>query len=60
MITLKSGGMSHSKKIAYSIIKIPISQNERKQTGPKGNHASTKRNQSKMNLNVSMWTEILN
>jgi hypothetical protein len=31
---LESGGMSHSKKIAYSIIKIPIPQNERKQTGP--------------------------
>jgi hypothetical protein len=37
MITLESGGMSHSKKIAYSISKIPIPQNERKQTGPKGN-----------------------
>jgi hypothetical protein len=34
MITLKSGGMSHSKKLAYSISKIPIPQNERKQTGP--------------------------
>jgi hypothetical protein len=34
MITLESGGMSHSKKIAYSISKIPIHQNERKQTGP--------------------------
>jgi hypothetical protein len=34
MITLKSGGMSHSKKIVYSISKIPIPQNERKQTGP--------------------------
>ena len=34
MITLESGGMSHSKKIAYSISKIPIPQNERKQTGP--------------------------
>jgi hypothetical protein len=31
---LKSGGMSHSKKIAYSISKIPIPQNESKQTGP--------------------------
>jgi hypothetical protein len=28
MITLKSGGMSHSKKIAYSISKISIPQNE--------------------------------
>ena len=37
MITLESGGMSHSKKIAYSISKIPIPQNERKQTGPKNN-----------------------
>jgi hypothetical protein len=36
MITLESGGMSHSKKLAYSISKIPIPQNERKQTGPKG------------------------
>jgi hypothetical protein len=36
MITLESGGMSHSKKIAYSISKIPIPQNEKKQTGPKG------------------------
>jgi hypothetical protein len=36
MIILKSGGMSHSKKIAYPINKIPISQNERKQTGPNG------------------------
>jgi hypothetical protein len=35
MITLESGGMSHSNKIAYSISKIPIPQNERKQTGPK-------------------------
>jgi hypothetical protein len=34
MITLESGGMSYSKKIAYSISKIPIPQNERKQTGP--------------------------
>jgi hypothetical protein len=34
MITLESGGMSHSKKIAYSISKIPIPRNERKQTGP--------------------------
>jgi hypothetical protein len=30
MITLKSGGMSHLKKIAYSISKIPNPQNERK------------------------------
>jgi hypothetical protein len=36
MITLESGGMSHSKKIAYFNSKIPIPQNERKQTGPKG------------------------
>jgi hypothetical protein len=28
--------MSYSKKIAYSISKIPIPRNERKQTGPKG------------------------
>jgi hypothetical protein len=35
MLTLESGGMSHSKKIAYFISKIPIPQNERKQTGPK-------------------------
>jgi hypothetical protein len=35
MITLKSGRMSHSKKIVYSISKIPIPQNKRKQTGPK-------------------------
>jgi hypothetical protein len=34
MITLESGGMSHSKKIVYSIIKIPIPKNESKQTGP--------------------------
>jgi hypothetical protein len=34
MITLESGGMSHSKKIDYSISKIPIPRNERKQTGP--------------------------
>jgi hypothetical protein len=34
MITLESGGMSYSKKLAYSISKIPIPQNERKQTGP--------------------------
>jgi hypothetical protein len=34
MITLESGGMSHSKKIAHSISKISIPQNERKQTGP--------------------------
>jgi hypothetical protein len=32
MITLESGGMSHSKKLAYSISKIPIPQNESKQT----------------------------
>jgi hypothetical protein len=31
---LESGGMSYSKKIAYSISKIPIPRNERKQTGP--------------------------
>jgi hypothetical protein len=37
MITLESGGMSYSKKIVYSISKIPISRNERKQTGAKGN-----------------------
>jgi hypothetical protein len=36
MITLESGGMSHSKKITYSNSKIPIPQNERKQTGTKG------------------------
>jgi hypothetical protein len=36
MITLESGGMSYSKKIAYSISKIPIPWNERKQTGSKG------------------------
>jgi hypothetical protein len=34
MITLESGEMSHSKKIAYSINKMLIPQNERKQTGP--------------------------
>jgi hypothetical protein len=35
MITLESGGMSHfKKKIAYSISKNPIPQNEMKQTGP--------------------------
>jgi hypothetical protein len=31
---LESGGMSYSKKLAYSISKIPIPRNERKQTGP--------------------------
>jgi hypothetical protein len=36
MITLESGGMSQSKKVAYSISKISITQNERKQTEPKG------------------------
>jgi hypothetical protein len=36
MITLKSGGMSHSKKNSLLHSKIPIPQNERKQTGPKG------------------------
>jgi hypothetical protein len=40
MITLESGGMSYSKKIVYSISKIPIPRNERKQTGPKGNQQS--------------------
>jgi hypothetical protein len=34
MITLESGGMSHSKNIVYSNSKIPIPQNKRKQTGP--------------------------
>jgi hypothetical protein len=34
MITLKSGGMSRSKKITYSISKILIPQNKRKQTRP--------------------------
>jgi hypothetical protein len=34
MITLESGEMSHSKKIVYSINKIPIHRNERNQTGP--------------------------
>jgi hypothetical protein len=33
MITLESGEMSHSKKIAYSNSKISIHQNESKQTG---------------------------
>jgi hypothetical protein len=33
MIILESDGMSHSKKIAYSISKIPIPQNEMKQMG---------------------------
>ena len=37
MITLESGGMPHSKKIVYSISKISILQNEKKQTGPKLN-----------------------
>jgi hypothetical protein len=37
MITLESGGMSYSKKIVYSISKISIPRNERKQTGPKIN-----------------------
>jgi hypothetical protein len=40
MISLESGGMTHSKKIAYSNSKISIHQNERKQTGPKGNLSS--------------------
>jgi hypothetical protein len=31
------------KKIAYSITKIPIPPNERKQTGPKGNCAREER-----------------
>jgi hypothetical protein len=35
MITLESGGMPHSKKIAYSTSKISIPQNEKKKTGPK-------------------------
>jgi hypothetical protein len=34
MITLESGVMLYSKKLAYSINKIPIPRNERKQTGP--------------------------
>jgi hypothetical protein len=34
MITLEIGGMTHSKKIAYSISKILIPLNEKKQTGP--------------------------
>jgi hypothetical protein len=34
MITLESGGMLHSKKITYSISKISIPQNERKQAEP--------------------------
>jgi hypothetical protein len=36
MITLESGAMSHYKTIAYSISKILIPQNKRKQTGPRG------------------------
>jgi hypothetical protein len=35
MIILESGGMSHSKKIAYSNSNISIPQNERKQMGPR-------------------------
>jgi hypothetical protein len=35
MITLKSGGISHFKKITYFISKISTPQNKRKQTGPK-------------------------
>jgi hypothetical protein len=31
---MENGGKSHSKKIAYSISKISIPQNESKQTGP--------------------------
>jgi hypothetical protein len=34
MITLENGGMSYPKKIVYSISKIQIPQNERKQTEP--------------------------
>jgi hypothetical protein len=37
MITLESGRMSHPKKIVYSISKIPIPENKRKQTGHKPN-----------------------
>jgi hypothetical protein len=39
MITLENGGISHSKKIAYSISKIPIPYNESKQIGPYFNFA---------------------
>jgi hypothetical protein len=41
MITLESGGISYSKKIVYSISKIPIPRNKRKQTGPNGKGSST-------------------
>jgi hypothetical protein len=41
MITLESGGMSYSKKIAYFISKIPIPRNERKQTGPNTKMSNT-------------------
>jgi hypothetical protein len=34
MITFKSGEMLYSKRIAYSINKISIPQNKRKQIGP--------------------------
>jgi hypothetical protein len=37
MITLENGGYRILKNIAYSNSKIPISQNERKQTNPKEN-----------------------
>jgi hypothetical protein len=40
---LESGGMSYSTKIAYSISKIPIPRNERKQTGPKEKYFLHKR-----------------
>jgi hypothetical protein len=45
MITLEISGMSYSKKIAYSINKIPITQNEIKQTGPKENTQNKHYNQ---------------
>jgi hypothetical protein len=43
IITLESGGISYSKKIAYFISKIPIPRNERKQTEPKRKMTPTKK-----------------
>jgi hypothetical protein len=58
MITLESGGMSYSKKIAYSISKIPIPRNERKQTGPKGLWKDERTQEAIPSLNCKQMKEL--
>jgi hypothetical protein len=60
MITLKSGEMSHPKKIVYSISKIPIPQNEIKQTGPYSCLILSNKMTLNNQLGCSAFSEVLN